>query len=98
MIVDEEAASEFPQNRNTAPSKLRRSKKHCPVCVEPLPKNASRTKLMKECKGCGAHMQLSKTCAKCHGGPIWQGRAGAACQACGFHGKAAAVILQECVR
>ncbi len=32
----QEVVKEIPQNRDSAPSKLRRGKKHCPVCIAPL--------------------------------------------------------------
>lgn len=93
--ADQGVVKEIPQNRASAPSKLRRDKKHCPVCLAALHKNATRTKLMKKCSTCGAHFQASKTCAKCAHGPIWQGKRGAACQACGFHGSATSVVASE---
>lgn len=96
--ADQEVVKEIPQNRASAPSKLRRDKKHCPVCLAPLQKNARRTKLMKECTACGAHVQASKICAKCSRETIWQGKRGAACQACGFHGSATSVVVSESTR
>lgn len=88
---DEEVRS-IPQNRSTAPSKLRRDGKHCPVCLAPLKKNARRSRRVRECKSCGAQPQPTKSCIKCSGGPVWRSKAGAACQACGHHGLVAAVL------
>jgi hypothetical protein len=91
-MAEDDVPKHVPRNRATAGSKLRRSRKHCPVCVEPLRKNATRTKLMAKCEGCGANPQPGKQCSRCRAESIWQGRAGAACQSCGHRGKAADVI------
>lgn len=90
---EDESSKHLPQNRTTAASKLRRGGKHCPVCLTPLLKNATRTKRMKECKACGANPHPEKLCVKCSCGGVWQSKQGAACQACGLNGNARAVIV-----
>jgi hypothetical protein len=89
----DDVAPHQPQNRAASPSKLRRGKRHCPVCLAPLGKVAGRTRLMRSCSACGAHPQESKRCLRCGAtGSIWEGRRGAACQACGLHGPKPAVV------
>lgn len=88
----DEVPKHQPRNRDTAESKLRRSRRHCPVCLEPLAKNAARTKRKRACDACGANPQPGKRCARCSAEEIWEGRRGAACQSCGLHGTKAAVI------
>src|SRR5688500_10366749 len=85
----------IPQNRDTAESKLRRSRVHCPVCLAPLRKNVKRTKRMNFCTACGANPQPGKQCARCSGEAVWEGRAGAACQSCGLHGSKSRVIARS---
>jgi hypothetical protein len=91
---DEEGARvrHGPENRGTSPSKLRRDRRHCPVCLVALGKNATRTRRKRCCETCGAHPQPGKSCVKCGADAIWQGRGQAACRHCGAHGAAAAVI------
>jgi hypothetical protein len=91
----DEVASHRPQNRDSSESKLRRGKRHCPVCLARLGKVAGRTRLMRSCAACGAHPQSSKHCLRCGAsGCIWEGGRGAACQSCGSHGPKPAVIAQ----
>jgi hypothetical protein len=83
------------QNRRSARSKLRRGKRHCPVCLAPLVKVAGRTRLMRSCPACRAHPSDSKRCSRCRAsGSIWENKQGAACQACGLHGAKASVIAE----
>lgn len=91
-MIDEDTPRELPQNRQTSASKLRRSGKHCPVCLAQLSKNVKRTRLVKSCVPCGAHRQLGKACRHCGQESIWQGPSGTACAACGRHGTAREVI------
>lgn len=88
----EEVERHFPQSRQSAASKLRRGKKHCPVCLAPLPKNAQRTRLMRNCIECQAHISLLNRCRKCRAEAVWENKSQAACQACGLHGKKLEVI------
>jgi|SoiMethySBSTD1v2_1073268.scaffolds.fasta_scaffold3716972_2 hypothetical protein len=81
-----------PQNRGTSASKLRRDRKHCPVCLSPLPKNTARTRLRKSCVSCQAHPSRGKACRKCGARAVWENKRGAACQACGAHGTKERVI------
>ena len=46
---DEDIAPHQPQNSESSTSKLRRGKRHCPVCLAPLTKVAGRTRLMRSC-------------------------------------------------
>ena len=79
------------QNRHDAASKLRRGGRHCPVCLAPLEKNATRTRLRRGCTACGAHPS-TKRCARCASAALWEGRSGAGCTACGLAGAKAEVI------
>ena len=84
-----------PQNRATSESKLRRGGKHCPMCLAPLRKNAPRTRLMRACVVCRAHVSMEKRCLRCASEALWENKSGAACQACGLRGSKAAVIAAE---
>jgi hypothetical protein len=89
----DDVAPHRPRNRLSSESKLRRGGRHCPVCLSPLAKIAGRTRLMRSCSACGAHPDADKRCLRCHAtGRIWEGKRGAACQACGMHGAKSAVI------
>jgi hypothetical protein len=81
-------------NRHSSDAKLRRSEKHCPVCLAPLEKNATRTRRVRECRSCGAHPQREKSCRRCSGtaGSVWESRTAAACRTCGLHGTKPDVI------
>ena len=91
---DELEGRHHPANRSTATSKLRRGGKHCPACAAPLEKNAVRTRLMRQCRACGAHPQQGKFCRRCRAENVWQGRHGAGCVTCGLHGAADDVITR----
>ena len=95
LLTDEQTEPHFSQNRDSAASKLRRDKKHCPVCLAPLGKNASRTRLIRFCPMCQAHPSETKMCRKCHAISIWENKEGAACQSCGQHGKKQEVIVND---
>ena len=82
----------LPRNRGTAPSKLRRGGRHCPLCLAPLPKNAPRTRLTRSCAACQAHLSRGRRCAKCGADAIWENKSGAACQRCGVSGAKRDVI------
>lgn len=89
----DDIAPHQPRNRASSASKLRRGKRHCPVCLAPLGKIVGRTRLMRSCPACGAHPQDSKRCLRCAAsGSIWEGERGAACQARGLHGPKPSVI------
>jgi len=92
MESEEEAAPHIPQNKRTSASKLRRGGKNCPVCLAPLPRNAKRTKLKRECAVCFAHPSVAKKCLHCSSGAVWENKTEAACQACGRHGEKSEVI------
>ena len=82
-----------PRNRSSAESKLRRGKRHCPICLRPFGKNATRTKRMRSCVACRACPQAAKRCLRCGQlGGIWESPGAAGCQACGLHGPKPAVI------
>ena len=88
--------SHQPQNRRSAESKLRRGKRHCPLCLTPLNKIAGRTRLMRSCSACNAHPSEAKHCRRCGAsGSIWENRQGAACQACGLNGTKMTVIRDD---
>lgn len=88
-----EVAKHTPENRASAPSKLRRNLRHCPVCLATLAKNARRTRRRRSCVGCGACPQPGKRCVRCRAVTIWEGRGGAACRACGLHGVPQVVVV-----
>ena len=96
MLDDPQAddiAPHQPQNRASSESKLRRGKRHCPVCLSPLAKVAGRTRPMRSCSACRAHPSESKRCRRCGAsGSIWENKQGAACQACGLHGPKPSVV------
>ena len=73
-------------------SQKRWDKKHCPVCLTDLSKNALRTRLLRWCVTCGAHPVPHKRCRQCSAAAIWENSRWAACQACGLHGAKKDVI------
>jgi len=85
-MQDSEIPKHFPRNRGSAESKLRRDRKHCPVCRALLEKNAARTRLQRACTACQAHPSHDKSCQKCGAHSIWENKQAAACQACGALG------------
>jgi hypothetical protein len=93
MNQNDEIVPHFPQNKDTADSKLRRGHKHCPVCLTAFVKNATRTRLLKKCVFCQAQPSQSIKCSKCLAADIWQNKTQAACQSCGLHGKKSEVIV-----
>jgi hypothetical protein len=91
----EDIAPHQPRNRGSSTSKLRRGKRHCPVCLSALSKVAGRTRLMRSCSACQAHPAAAKSCLRCGAsGSIWENKHGAACQACGLHGPKPSVIAE----
>src|SRR6478672_4485193 len=88
----EEDVKPAPQNRATAESKLRRSPRHCPVCLAALGKIAPRTRLLKMCSECRAHPSAEKECSRCGARAVWENKRGAACRQCGLHGAKSTVI------
>lgn len=91
-LTEEVAGHHIPENRKTAPSKLRRGGKNCPVCLAVLTKNQKRTRLRRECLSCRAHPSIGKRCLRCSAEGIWETKTSAACQACGLHRDKANVI------
>ena len=91
-----------PQKRRTRPAqdakaraqaelKLRTDGRHCPVCLQELPRIAgARTAL--RCAACGAQPLPGRRCARGHMETVWQAQGKAACQACGDHGSPLRVI------
>ncbi|GEM_PF-6845469 len=82
-----------PQNRGTSISKLRRSRKHCPICLTLLEKNLKRTRLKRQCTVCGAQRLDKFQCKKCGRREIWMSPMGTACQSCGNHGSKLEVAI-----
>jgi hypothetical protein len=95
MSQNDEIVPHHPQNKNTAVSKLRRGRKHCPVCLTTLEKTATRTKLIKKCVSCQAQPSETVHCSKCQAVAIWQNKTQAACQSCGLFGKKSEVIAKQ---
>jgi hypothetical protein len=92
----DDIAPHQPQNRASSSSKLRRGKRHCPVCLSPLAKIAGRTRLMRSCSACQAHPSASKRCLRCGASVgIWENKLAAACQACGLNGPKPSVISED---
>lgn len=96
--AEESPEPHISRNRKTAPSKLRRGRKSCPLCLAPLGKTAARTRLRRECTSCRAHPSGGKRCVRCSAEAIWETKAAAACQSCGLHGRKAAVIARTASR
>jgi hypothetical protein len=92
MNQNDEIVPHYPQNKDSAISKLRRGRKHCPVCLTALEKNAARTRLAKKCISCQAQPSKAVHCSKCQAEAIWRNKTQAACQSCGLFGKKSAVI------
>ena len=84
----------LPQNRQTSASKLRRGGRHCPVCLEALPKNAGRTRRLRFCRKCQAHPSQGKRCIRCGAESIWENKQQAACPSCAQHGSKRDVIAR----
>ena len=92
-MSDDEEQIRWPSSRQSpSEAKLRRGKRHCPVCLAPLNKNAVRTRLMRKCIACQGQPSSGKKCLRCGGAAIWQNKDGAACQSCGLQGAKAAVL------
>lgn len=89
---DETPARHAPRNRDAAESKLRRDRRHCPVCLKPLPRIAGQGRLAHKCASCEAQPQRDKRCAKCFQEAVWETVSRAACQGCGNHGSKLRVI------
>src|SRR5262245_41711001 len=92
---DADIPGHISKNRKSAESKLRRSKKNCPVCMVPFEKNAKRTKRVRVCLACQAHPSVGKRCIRCAADTIWENKEAAACQSCGAHGQKLAVIADH---
>ncbi len=92
---EEDPPRHRPQNRDSSESKLRRGGKHCPLCLAPIRKNAARTRLIRSCTACRAHVSAGKQCQRCGHRAIWENKSGAACRSCGLHGAKAAVIAGD---
>lgn len=91
--MDEETFIRWPsENRHDSDSKLRRGKQHCPICLTPLAKNATRTRLLRKCLSCQGQPSEGKHCRRCAGAWVWENRDEAACQGCGLHGEKGDVI------
>jgi hypothetical protein len=80
------------ESKSEAESKLRRDRRHCPVCVKPLPRIPGKGRLAQKCVSCGAEPQPGKRCTRCHQEAIWEAKTAAACQSCGNHGSRLRVI------
>jgi hypothetical protein len=81
-----------PKNRDESESKLRRGRRHCPLCLQALPRISGKGRLAHKCTSCTAQPQPGKRCARCNQEAVWEAGASAACQACGFHGSKIRVI------
>ena len=93
MDQNDEIVPHYPQNKNTAASKLRRWRKHCPVCLALLAKNTRRTRLAKKCVLCQAQPSQTAHCSKCLATGVWENKTQAACQACGIQGKKSEIVM-----
>ena len=93
--LHEDIPKHVSQNRQTSETKLRRSSKHCPICLAKLQKNRRRTRLQKRCVACQAHPSLDKICTKCGSQTIWENKSGAACRQCGLRGTKSKVALHQ---
>ena len=90
---DHRPARHVAKNREEAEAKLRRDRRHCPVCLQPLPKIAGKGRAARKCARCGAQAQPGKRCTRCGQDAIWEAPIRAACQACGHSGSKVSVIV-----
>jgi hypothetical protein len=88
----ETPARQTPKSRDSAESKLRRDRRHCPLCLKVLPRIVGGGRLAHKCSSCGAQPQARRRCAKCRQEAIWELGAKAACQACANHGSKLRVV------
>lgn len=95
MNQDDEIVPHYSQNKDSAVSKLRRGRKHCPVCLTTLENNAGRTRLAKKCYSCQAQPSQIEHCSKCQAVAIWKNKTQAACQSCGLFGKKSKVLAKK---
>jgi hypothetical protein len=89
---DELPVRHTPANRTDQESKLRRDRRHCPVCLAALPRITGKGRLAHKCVRCGAQPQPGKRCAKCLQEAVWEARTKAACQSCANHGSKVRVV------
>lgn len=76
--------------RQKSELQLRRDKRHCPVCLASLPKNALTnnpcwTKYTAHCSACYAMPSASHSCPRCGAASVWHNRLASACRNCGWH-------------
>ena len=77
--------------RAAAELKLRTDGRHCPVCLQELPRIAG-ARTAQRCAACAAQPLPGRRCARCHMETVWQAERKAACQGCGDHGSPLRVV------
>ena len=82
-----------PRLRQADEKKLRVGGRHCPVCLELRPSLGGLAS--RSCAACGAEPAPDRRCSKCDGHELWEGRANAACAACGHHGSKVKVFAGQ---
>ncbi len=80
------------RERTAREDALRRGGRHCPVCLEVLPRIVAAARTGSRCAHGRAQAAPETRCAKCHQAGVWEGPKGAACPACGHHGSRVRVI------
>jgi hypothetical protein len=78
------------REREEQQKQLRVGGRHCPVCLELLPRLGGRP--ARRCGFCGAQPAIGRRCASCHAEQVWEGDREAACAACGHHGSKVTVF------
>jgi len=81
------------REREAEEKKKRTGGRHCPVCLELLPRLGGQAAL--RCAFCGAHAAPDRRCGKCHGDRVWEADSAAACAACGHHGSKVRVFAGQ---
>jgi hypothetical protein len=90
--LDLPPAGRRPKARPKDDARLRRDGRHCPVCVERLPRLAGDGGYGQKCVHCGAQPSPERRCAKCAEAAVWESGSLAACASCGAHGRRLLVI------
>ncbi len=81
------------RQREAEEKTLRTDGRHCPLCLELLPRLNGRPAA--RCSFCGGHPAPERRCAQCHGDSVWETDSAAACTACGHHGSKVKVFAGQ---
>ncbi len=78
------SATAQAREREAEERTMRTDGRHCPVCLELLPRLGGRP--AGRCTFCGARPAPERRCAQCGSDRVWEADSAAACAACGHHG------------